>query len=143
METDAREEFAAFLDGWTTDPCGAKPVLERFRDSLAAREGVSLSFRCRPGVSYSLRARGKGQKSRDLFVLVDVVDDEPDNRWLSVCFYADLIQDPEERGDWVPEGLFGEDACCFNYDEADGNMEAYIAARLSEAAAAACLEGAK
>ncbi|HIW00004.1 MAG TPA: hypothetical protein H9894_02290 [Candidatus Desulfovibrio intestinipullorum] len=142
MDT-AAQEFAAFLNEWTTDPCGAKDVLLRFRDLLAGIEGVSLSYRCRPGVSYSIRATGKAQSKRELFVLVDVVDDDPASRWLSVCFYADLITDPEEKGDWVPEGLFGEDANCFNYDESDPAMEAYIAERLRESAAAACTDGAR
>ena len=70
-------------------------------------------------------------------MLVDVVDDEPESRWLSVCFYADMITDPDEKGDYVPEGLMGEDACCFNLDEDDAAMRAYIAARLAEAVRAA------
>ena len=135
---ESREEFDAFLDGWTVDPCGAKKAEISFRDLLAAVPGVELSYKCRPGVSYSLRARGCAQpEGRDLFVMVDVVDDEPDSRWLSVCFYADMVSDPEEKGDIAPEGLGGEDACCFNYDEDDPVMAAYIADRLREAAAAA------
>lgn len=139
----AKEEFDAFLESWTVDPCGAKKVELAYRDLLAAIPGVELDYKCRPGVSFSLRARGKAQQSRDLFVMVDVVDDEPDNRWLSVCFYADLVTDPDEKGDVAPEGLNGEDAACFNYDEEDPAMEAYIAARLREAAAAATTPGAK
>ena len=57
---------------------------------------------------------------------------EPDDR-----------NDPEEKGDWAPEGLNGEDACCFNYDEADEAQEQYIADRLREAAANAGKPGAK
>ena len=86
-------------------------------------------------MSYSLRARHERQQGRELFVLVDVVDDEPESRWLSVCFYADMITDPSELGDYVPQGLMGEDACCFNLDEDDADMRAYIADRLREAAA--------
>lgn len=138
-----QEEYGAFLDQWQTDPLGAKKVLLGYKALLEGMEGVSLSYRCRPGVSYSIRARGCGQTNRELFVLVDVVDDEPAERWLSVCFYADLIQDPEELGDWVPQGLGGEDACCFNYDEESASQEAYIADRLREAAAKACQKGAK
>ncbi|MDE5879203.1 MAG: hypothetical protein K2G99_04150, partial [Desulfovibrio sp.] len=74
------------------------------------------------------------QQGRELFVLVDVVDDEPESRWLSVCFYADMVSDPDEQGDFVPQGLLGEDALCFNLDEDSADMRDYIAARLAEAA---------
>ena len=136
-------EYEAFLKAWTEDPVGAKPVLVRYRELLSALPGVELSTKCRPGVSFSLRARAAAQQKRELFVMVDVVDDEPENRWLSVCFYNDLVTDPEEKGDWAPEGLNGEDACCFNYDEADEAQEQYIADRLREAAANAGKPGAK
>ncbi|MDO5484099.1 MAG: hypothetical protein Q4F27_04245, partial [Desulfovibrionaceae bacterium] len=99
--------------------------------------GTSLEFKARPGISYSVRARHEAQTERKLFVLIDVVDDEPESRWLSVCFYADMISDPEENGDFVPQGLMGEDAACFNLDEADESMRSYIAARLAEASQAA------
>ena len=56
---------------------------------------------------------------------------------LSVCFYADMIQDPDELGDFVPGGLLGEDACCFNLDENDEAMRDYIRARIVEAAISA------
>ena len=138
-----QQDFENFLSAWTEDPCNAKPVLERFRLLLLSLEGISLVYHCRPGVSYSIRARGTAQKKRDLFVLVDVVDDDPQNRWLSVCFYADMIKDVDEKGDWVPEGLFGEDANCFNYDEESAEMEAYIAERLKEGAESACMADAK
>ena len=136
-------EYEAFLKAWTEDPVGAKPVLVRYRELLSALPGVELSTKCRPGVSFSLRARAAAQQKRELFVMVDVVDDEPENRWLSVCFYNDLVTDPEEKGDWAPEGLNGEDACCFNYDEADEAQEQYIADRLKEAATNAGKPGAK
>ena len=71
------------------------------------------------------------------FVLVDVVDDEPEARWLSVCFYADMVNDPDELGDFVPSGLMGKDACCLNLEEDDPAMRDYILARLGEAAASA------
>jgi len=136
-------DYEAFLEQWTVDPVGAKPVLAGYRELLAAIPGVELFSKCRPGVSFSLRAHAKAQRKRDLFVMVDVVDDEPDNRWLSVCFYDDLLTDPDDKGDWVPEGLNGEDARCFNYDEADEGMAMYIADRLSEAAGNAGKDGAK
>ena len=141
--SDGTRDFEDFLAGWNEDPCKARSVLLKYRDLLGGREGVELAFRCRPGVSYSLRAKGACQKERELFVLVDVVDDDPANRWLSVCFYADMVTDPEELGDWVPGGLGGEDAICFNYDEESADMAAYIERRLEEGIAASLKDGAR
>ncbi|WP_300803393.1 hypothetical protein [uncultured Desulfovibrio sp.] len=137
MDITWPQEFQDMLAGWQDDPVGARPAFEAYAARLAGLAQVTLSFKARPGVSYSLRARHAAQKTREVFVLVDVVDDDPENRWLSVCFYADMVNDPDERGDFVPGGLMGADACCLTLDEDDGEMRAYIAARLDEAAAAA------
>ena len=131
------QEMQTLLQNWTVDPIGARPRFEQFAAFLAQRDGVTLSFKSRPGISYSLRARHAAQKERELFVLVDVVDDDPENRWLSVCFYADMVTDPDNIGDFVPKGLMGADACCLTLDEDDENMAQYILARLTEAADAA------
>lgn len=131
------KEVNDFLNSWTQDTINAKSVFSRFADYLDSLPEVTLDFKARPGISYSLRAKNSAQKKRDLFVLVDVVDDDPDNRWLSICFYADMVNDPQEIGDFVPDGLMGENAICFNYDENDEETASYIEERLKEAAKAA------
>lgn len=128
------KEIENFLQSWIIDPNEVKPVFSKYLDYLRNRRDIELDFKARPGISYSLRAKNTAQKTRDLFTLIDVVDDEPDSRWLSVCFYASLIDDPEERGDYVPGGLLGEDAICFNLEENDPDMDNYILARLENAA---------
>ena len=137
METAIPPEVTNFLHDWREDTINARQTFEACLNLLASREGVSLSFKSRPGISHSLRARHEAQKKRELFALVDVVDDDPGNRWLSVCFYADMVTDPEGRGDEVPQGLDGEDACCLNFDEDDADMREYLQARLREALRAA------
>lgn len=124
------DEMQKFLDGWQNDPILAKDAFLQYRDTLLSYPNVGAEFVSRPGISYSLRAK-KGDK---IVALVDVVDDDPDNRWLSVCFYAETVSDPDEAGDFVPQGLFGEDAICFNLDENDAEMRSYINDRLKEAA---------
>ncbi len=143
MAETPENEFNAFLDSWKTDPCDAKKVILAYREQLAATNGVELSYKCRPGVSYSLRARNRAQQLRDFYVMIDVVDDDPENRWLSVVFYADLVTDPDEKGDIAPGGLDGEDAYCFNYDEKEPEMARYIADRIAEGSEAAARPGAK
>ncbi|MDL2328180.1 hypothetical protein LJC71_00305 [Desulfosarcina sp. OttesenSCG-928-A07] len=120
-----------FLKTWTTGTPGIKLVFEHFLTLFSKNGDVTLDFKERPGVSYSLRARHINQKNRTLFVLVDVIDDDPDNRWLSVCFYEDMITDPESRGDLVPGGLLGEDGYCFDMD--DPGSASYIEARIRQA----------
>ena len=127
------KELAAFIDQWTEDENKLKPLFQKVCALLASMKGVSLEYKGRPGISHSLRARHAAQSSRPLFVLVDVIDDDPAARWLSVCFYADLVTDPDGLGDVVPAGLLGEDACCFDIDAPEA-MDDFLLERLQEAA---------
>ncbi|MBW2683786.1 MAG: hypothetical protein JRC69_09555, partial [Deltaproteobacteria bacterium] len=67
----------------------------------------------------------------------DVIDDDPAERWLSVCFYGDMIADPEQRGEVIPGGLAGSDGYCFDMFEDDKELADYLVDRLVEACAAA------
>lgn len=134
MNESVMQEVQGFVSNWKNDPLHVKAAFEEWAQFLAGLSDVSLEFKARPGISYSLRARNAAQKERQLFVLLDVVDDEPETRWLSVCFFADMASDPEEQGDFVPGGLNGEDAICFNVDEDSAEMRNYVAERLAEAA---------
>lgn len=122
-------ELDKFLASWQIDPINAKKAFNEYSRILAEDPSMELEFIARPAISYSLR----GKKNGKIRALIDVVDDEPENRWLSVCFYADMINDKDETGDFVPQGLLGEDAICFNLDEEDENMKKYIAERIKEA----------
>jgi hypothetical protein len=63
--------------------------------------------------------------------MVDVIEDQP--RWLSVCFFGDMVQDPEEKGAVVPGGLLGEDALCFDLEVCVEDALSYVMARIEEA----------
>ncbi|MFO7760042.1 MAG: hypothetical protein ACQES8_02530 [Thermodesulfobacteriota bacterium] len=127
------EEINKFMEKWTTDPINGKEIFGNFYKQVAAKKNVKLDFHARPGVSYSLRAANAEQTDRPLFVMVDVIDDDPDDRWLSVCFYGDMITDPDELGDLIPEGLLGSDGYCFDITESDPNLVKYIEKRIEEA----------
>ncbi len=124
-----------FMTGWTDDPVGAKPLFESLHARLQSL-GARCKYKYRPGVSFSVRGSHPDGK-RELFVLVDVIDDDPEARWLSVCFFADLVDDPEERGDVVPAGLMGQDARCFDVDAVDSALTSYLQKRLNHAFAGA------
>jgi hypothetical protein len=124
-------ELQAFIDQWTATSERNKDAFIRLKAFLEAKGDIRFEFVPRAGVTYSLRAMHPNQKQRTLFVMVDVIEDEP--RWLSVCFYADMISEPEEKGDFVPEGLLGEDAVCFDIDAYDDALIQYVEARLDEA----------
>lgn len=116
-----------FLEQWTEDEAGMRVFFGQVHDYLVKQTNVQLDFKARPGISYSLRAKHDNQKKRDLYVLVDVIDDEPEERWLSLCFYAEsLPEELQEHGDIVPGGLMGEDACCFDVSENDEDFEAIL-----------------
>lgn len=133
MNAKIEQELNTFLEEWKATPekNSNKATFLRFKDHLSAKNGVTLEFIARPGVTYSLRAVHAEQKDKDLFVMVDVIEDV--ERWLSVCFYGDMISDPEEKGDMVPGGLLGEDAICFDLEEQNESLLTYIEARLDEA----------
>ncbi len=134
MSNTVCAEIEAWLNTWQEDPLGGKKAFMLYYKWFQDLANVSLEFKQRAGVSYSLRAKHENQAERSLFVLVDVVDDEPEARWLSVCFYADMINDPDELGDFVPQGLMGSDALCLNLEEDDEAMQNYVFERIKEAA---------
>lgn len=134
-------ELDTLLENWEDSPKQIKQTFLQLKDHLANKEQVTLHFNSRPGVSHSLRVRHLKQRKRSLFAMVDVIDDDPQNRWLSVCFYGEMISDPDDIGDLVPEGLLGEDALCFDIETKENDLPAYVEKRLDEAYAFAALNG--
>ncbi|MEF8824571.1 MAG: hypothetical protein V5B78_08565 [Desulfohalobiaceae bacterium] len=131
------QELEEFLKDWNEDGTGMRGAFDDLLGTLRNVEGVELSFKARPGVSYSLRATHSAQQERSLFAMIDVIDDDPANRWLSVCFFGDMVSDPEEKGDLIPGGLLGGDGYCFDLDTAEESEVAYVAQRIREALEAA------
>jgi len=140
MDAKLTAELTSFIEGWTTDENDTKQCFLTFKKHLEGLDGIKFDFVARPGITYSLRAAHTNQKNRSLFAMVDIIDDDPADRWLSVCFYKELVDDPDELGDEVPEGLMGEDAKCFDMYEGDDAMVTYICARLATACLAASKE---
>ena len=139
MEVQNSEvEIDSFLRGWASgEEQPMKKWLQLFVSTVKAMENVELQFVSRPGVSYSIRPSNRNLKDRDFFAIIDVIDDDPAERWLSVCFYGDMISDPEERGEVIPDGLAGSDGYCFDLFEDDEGLAYYLVDRLAEAGAAA------
>ncbi len=131
MKQETEQLLNTFIAEWKDSPEKNKDTFVHFKEYLSNKEGVILDFIARPGVTYSLRAVHKDQTEKELFVMVDVIEDV--TRWLSVCFYGDMITDVEEKGDFVPGGLLGEDAVCFDLEEQDEALIKYIEGRLDEA----------
>jgi hypothetical protein len=127
------KQIDTFIDSWSeTDTKNRQAFIELY-NHLQSLDKITLEFNERPGVSYSLRPRHNSQTKRSLFAMVDVIDDDPDERWLSVCFYGEMISDPKEMGDLIPEGLLGEDGYCFDLYEYDADEIEYLKQRLSQA----------
>jgi len=131
------ETMDQLITQWQTDSNNIKKDFLFLKNNLDKKTNIKLEFVARPGVSYSLRAAHTAQKKRSLFVMVDIIDDDPENRWLSVCFYGEMITDPDEKGDLIPQGLLGEDGYCFDHEEGNDADIAYIQARIDEAYSAA------
>ncbi len=126
-------EIDIFLSQWEDTAEQNKQGFIRLKKYLLTRNSIQLEFHPRPGVTYSLRGVNPSQK-KPLRVMIDVIEDEP--RWLSVCFYGEMISDPEERGAFVPGGLLGEDALCFDLDSYTDDDLRYVEARIEEACGA-------
>lgn len=133
IDSQTQTAINILTNDWQDQSTRTKEAFIRLQKHLEAMDDTIFEFNARAGVSYSLRPRHKNQKKRLLFAMVDVIDDDPSDRWLSVCFYGEMITDPDERGDIVPGGLMGEDGHCFDLDTWDDAMLTYIEARLSEA----------
>ncbi len=131
MKEETEQELNTFIEEWKETAEKNRELFLHFKEYLSMKEGVILDFIPRPGLTYSLRAVHVDQKEKDLFVMVDVIEGDP--RWLSICFYGEMIADPDEKGDFVPGGLLGEDAVCFDLEELDEALVSYIEVRLDEA----------
>ncbi len=127
------KELEDFISDWAETESKTKQAFTELYDHLKTLSGTSFEFNARPKVSYSLRPKHNSQKNRSLFAMVDVIDDDPEDRWLSVCFYGEMISDPDESGDLVPEGLQGEDGYCFDLYEYDNAEVEYLKQRLTQA----------
>lgn len=128
---DMEAELENFVNEWEQDENGCRKVYLELKSHLEQYSDIVFDFVSRPGVTYSLRATRGDQSVRPLFALIDVIDETP--RWLSICFYGDMINDPDELGDLVPEGLMGEDGYCFDVDSNEHALVSYIRTRLDEA----------
>jgi hypothetical protein len=137
MREERQRELNLFIEQWAETPEKNREIFSHFRKYLSEKEGVTLDFISRPGLTYSLRAVHAHQKVRGLCVMVDVIEDV--TRWLSICFYSEMITDPEEKGDFVPGGLLGEDAICFDIEARNDSLIQYLECRMDEA----CLDAAR
>jgi len=140
-ETGDVGELEQFLSEWQVSGDKMEKAYRDLYQYVSGLAGVDFRFVSRPGVTHSLRPFHAAQTDRDLFAIMDVIDDDPKDRWLSICFYGDMINDPEGRGELVPGGLSGSDGYCFDMYEVDDALIAYLQDRLQEAYGLACLKG--
>ncbi len=129
---DLPKELQAFMVSWLDSSGKTKKAFERLLEHLAAKNDIELNFHARPGVSYSLRTTLSRQALRPFFSIIDIIDD-PDARWLSVCFYNGTITDPDSKGILIPQGILGEDGYCFDLEEFDETLLCYLEKRMDEA----------
>jgi ligand-binding sensor protein len=132
-ERIAEYKTQKFINDWVDDTLCIKTIFISLFQDLLQKEEVQIEFHERPGISFSLRGVHKKQKDRPLFVMIDIIDDDPKQRWLSVCFYGDTIEDPDDQGDLIPGGLLGSDGYCFNLTEFDESLKEYVGQRIQEA----------
>ena len=64
MNAKAEQELNTFIEEWKETPDKNKTTFSHFKDYLSKKEGVTLDFVSRPGVTYSLRAVHANQKKK-------------------------------------------------------------------------------
>lgn len=134
METATVDlEIETFIDSWEEENSAVRHGFVELYRHVRTMTGVTFDFVGRPGVSYSLRPRAGRQRQGDFFAIIDVIDDDPQARWLSVCFYGEMITDPEDRGEVIPGGLAGADGYCFDVAGDDAAVIDYLKERCREA----------
>jgi len=126
-------ELKSFISEWKETESKTKTAFTELLDTLQKKENITLDFNARPGITYSLRPKHNNQKNRNLFAMIDVIDDDPKEKWLSICFYGDMISDPDEMGDLIPDGLLGDDGHCFDIYEYNSEEIEYLKNRLDDA----------
>lgn len=109
-----------FLLNWGEDSLEVKELFTRLYGLLRQCPALTLSWNARPEVVYALRATLKEAKSADIsgdIARMDIIDDDPEERWLSIRLNAALAG--RCRKDWevLPGGLSGHDALCIDVDE--------------------------
>lgn len=136
MNAESDMTLDQFLEQWPSAEAGLKKSLLAYRRGVLALPGVGEGFLPRPGVSYSLRwdldPRPEG-RVKPLFAMADVVPLGEEELMLSLCFYGDDISDPDELGNLIPGGLFGQDGYCFDLEGDDPELVAYCLKRAAEA----------
>ena len=66
-----------FIEQWSEDALGTKSIFLALYQEMLRYDKIRFEFNERPGVSYSLRGIHLNQKNRPLFVMIDVIDDDP------------------------------------------------------------------
>jgi len=127
------KEIESFISNWEETDSKTKQAFIELLEHLQKMDNITLEFNARPGITYSLRPKHNSQTDRTLFAMVDVIDDDPKEKWLSVCFYGDMISDPDEMGDLIPDGLLGDDGHCFDIYEYESSEVEYLKKRLDDA----------
>ena len=135
MDPEQHRSLTAFIEKWEKDSFQVKDVFSQLHEKLHNKEYTTLTFIARPGVSYSLRANRWVGDDQDpqLYALIDVIDDDPENRWLSVCFYDGTVSDTEQLGNLIPQGILGDDGYCFDVNEKDEPLTLFLGQKIDEA----------
>ena len=131
---DDFKNLSDVLDAWAHDEMDVKGAFLQLADRFSEKDRAVLSFVPRPGISYSFRASIREKDgAMTLVTLIDIIDDDPKDKWLSVCFYDDCVTDPAGEGNMVPKGVLGVDGYCFDLYENDPNAITYLKQRIDEA----------
>lgn len=122
-------EIDCFLRDWGLDSLEVKRLFSQLYKLLQGCPALTLHWDARPEVVYSLRAALKEAKSPGIsgdVALIDIIDDDPEERWLSIRLNAELIGCCHKEWEILPGGLSGHDALCIDVDENEEGLSDYL-----------------
>jgi hypothetical protein len=122
-------EIDEFLNTWVADT-KVKALFCLLYQNFKNNK-LQLTWQARPGACYSLYAAMPGATTD--FAKLDIVDDDPEERWLSLCITKDMADDPENFGECIPKLFNNQDALCFDIDENNENISEYLQNLLNNA----------
>lgn len=132
---DIQDILTAIKPDWPEPVIDILKMAEELVTILGDGERTVLDLVDRPGISRSVRASIIPPKKdgRPVFSVLDIITPKDGDWYISFCFYEDEISDPDELGECVPFGLFGENGYCFNLEEFDLSLLDYLSNRIDEA----------
>ena len=119
------QDYENFLAGWEEDEPGIKALFKEIVRRLNQSSRMVVYFIALDPAGGAVRAV-RPDMHRPLVALLEFPEDSPAPSSLFIRFYDNAVDDPKSLGDWIPRGLFGEDARSFIVEQNQPALADYV-----------------